>query len=659
MSLRLPARTVTALLALLAATVLSATAPVPADAAPTCVTPTAADGAEPPCNPHLADSPWPGNHRNAYAQASSPFPGPVGPAEHVNVDHDSVVAAPIILSFSPPYPDGGRVVWASTVGATNEILKVDPETVTVIDKLIPQVEEGAGPGTVSVSGAYNVVDADNRLHVGQSTALEVYGDAVPGERDSTIARLHRFELPAEARCGEEDTLVGITMTWDGRIAFATANGVVGTVPRDPGRMDADHLRTLSLNGPDCAGGPDGAVETVSNSIAADEDGGIYVVTSHAMVRVDDAPGGLEVAWRAPYAGAGGSGGGRLGAGSGATPSLMGSGDDDRFVVITDGQELMHLVLMWRDEVPADWEPIRPGADRRIACEVPVTFGDPDAERSLSEQSVLVRGTSAVVVNNLMQLDPVLGQLPPRAAPLSQLLSGLPGNEPRGIQRFAWDPTTRTCSEVWANPDVAIPNGIPTMSAASDMVYGIGARDGTWTLEGLDWDTGEVALTVPTTAFPTSNSFYAATTVGPDGTVWTGTFGGLTRFQPCDPAGEAGCGRRLDPAEALVGTLPTDPEDLAQDTVGLPNDDPATGDPDGDEASDDEQASDDGAPTDRGQDVGTATGETDGAPLPATGGGLGAAALLAAAVAATRPGRPAGRRRDLRPGSSHGGPDTMR
>ena len=619
-------RRLAALAAVATAAVMVVGAPAPATAAPSCTTPPATDGVEPPCNPHLADSPWPGNHRNAYAQASSPFPGPAGPADHVNVDHDSLVAAPIVLSFSPTYPDGGRVIWASTVGATAEVVKIDPATVTVIDKYIPQVEEGAGPGTVSVSGAYNVVDADNHLLVGQATGLEVYGDAVPGERRSTIALLRRFDLPAEARCGDDDTLVGITMTWDGRVAFATANGVVGTVPRDPAKMDAAHLRTLSLNGPDCAGGPDGAVETVSNSIAADEDGGIYVVTSHAMVRVDDGPDGLAVTWRAGYAGAGGSGGGRLGAGSGATPSLMGTGDDDRFVVITDGQELMHLVLMWRDEVPADWEPIRPGADPRIACEVPVTFGDPDAQRSLSEQSVLVRGTSAVVVNNLMQLDPVLGQLPPRAAPLSQLLSGLPGNEPRGIQRFAWDPATRTCSEVWANPDVAIPNGIPTMSAASGLLYGIGARDGVWTLEGLDWDTGEVVLTVPTTAFPMSNSFYAATTVGPDETVWTGTFGGVTRFQACAPGDEGGCGRRLDPAEAVVGQLPTDPEAAARDTIGLPNDDPAP--------------ADDPSPDDAGTAPGeVAGGEAEeggagGAPLPSTGGGAGLAALLAAIAGAT-------------------------
>lgn len=618
-------------LLLVATTAALAVPATPATATPSCTTPHATDGAEPPCNPHLADSPWPGNHRNAYAQASSPFPGPTAPAERVDVDHDGFASAPIIVSFSPPYPDGGRVLWASTVGATGEILKVDPESVTVIDKLVPQVEQGAPPMNPSVSGAYNLVDADNRLHVGRATALEVYGDAVPGRRDSSIAMLGRFDLPPEALCGD-DRLVGITMTWDGHVAFATENGVVGVVPRDPERMDADHLRVLSLNGEDCAGGPDGEVETVSNSIASDEDGGIYVVTSHAMVRVDWDGRRLAAAWRSTYAGAGESGGGRLGAGSGSTPSLMGTGaDDDRFVVITDGQELMHLVLLWRDEVPEGWEPVREGADPRIACEIPVTFGDPDAQRSLSEQSVLVRGTSAVVVNNLQQLDPVLGRFPPQVAPFSQLLSGLPGNAPTGIERFAWDPTTRTCDVVWSNPDVAIPNGIPTMSAATGMVYGIGARDGVWTLEGIDWETGEVELTVPTTAFPTSNSFYAATTVGPGGAVWTGTFGGVTRFRPCDPTTQPDCGRRLDPVEATVGTVPADPERALADTLGVPDrpGDGSTGGPDdGEDAPGDEAPEGDEPPTDSDAPPGGTR-----PPLPATGGGAGLVGL--AAVAAGR------------------------
>ncbi len=100
------------------------------------------------------------------------------------------------------------------------------------------------------------------------------------------------------------------------------------------------------------------------------------------------------AWRAAYEIGAGQQGGRLGKGSGSTPTLMGTGDGDRFVVITDGQDVMHLVLMWRDDIPSGWEPIAPGKDLRIAAEVPVTFGNPDAEVAYSEQSVPWWSTTA-------------------------------------------------------------------------------------------------------------------------------------------------------------------------------------------------------------------------------------------------------------------------
>jgi len=41
---------------------------------------------------------------------------------------------------------------------------------------------------------------------------------------------------------------------------------------------------------------------------------------------------------------------------GAAPRMMGFGNDDRFVVITDGQNLMNVVLYWRDAIPAGWVP---------------------------------------------------------------------------------------------------------------------------------------------------------------------------------------------------------------------------------------------------------------------------------------------------------------
>lgn len=542
-----------------AATCLALLALAPAASAQEghCLTPVAPDGHEPPCNPALADSAWSSSHRGSYAQASTPYPGPA-PGQRTRYEHTSLLGVPIVLDFSAPYADGGRAVWMSTVSAPDSgfVYKADFETGRVIDAYSYPTDESRGPGsTGSISGAYNLLDRDGHLIVGRNQALDVYGDSRPGDRSSPIALLRRFELPREALCRSTDRLVGINMLPDGLVAFATEQGVVGVVPRQPDRMTAEHLRTFSINGARCADSsvPAGDLETVSNSIAADEHGAIYTVTDAAQYRHSASAAGVQQVWRAEYETGAGTGV-RLGDGSGSTPTLMGTDPgDDKFVVITDGQKLMHLVLMWRDEIPEDWEPIAPGKDRRIACEVPIRFGDPEATESTDEQSVLVRGYASILVNNQLRDADFLDALPPGQRIIAAALAGQsPAHAPHGLERIDWDPESRTCGTRWANRDVSIPNGIPSMSTATNLVYGIAQSGGAWGLEGVDFDTGESRLRVESSARPTDNSFYAATTVGPEGTVWTGTFNGLTVFRPpATPGPELAC-KDITPPSVRLG-----------------------------------------------------------------------------------------------------------
>ncbi len=519
--------------------------PVAAGAAPTCLTPVAADGAEPPCNPFLASPVWGGSHRASYAQASTPFPGPrAGDAvRHGYVA--GVLGVPLIIDFTEPYADGGRAAWFSTVATPDGryVYKVDVGTGQVISGF-GFFDDPQMPSFGGVSGAYNVLDRDNHLVVGRGRSIDVYGDAVPGDRFSKIALLKHFAFPDAALCGPDDTLVGITMLFDGRIAFASQLGVVGTLPREPERMRAQDLVTTSINGDRCTGASadDRSLDQVSNSIAADEHGGIYVVTSQAIYRYDWDGTRVTLGWRAAYAAGGTSSSVRIGDGSGSTPTLMGTGPgQDRFVVITDGQRLVHLDLFWRDEIPADWKGL-PGKDRRLACEVPVTFGDANATESQNEQSVLVRGYGAVVPNNQLRDDSAFASLSGNPRQLAAALAGGDrNNAPHGLERIDWDPKTRTCRTRWANREVSLPNGIPSMSTASGLIYGIGQRDGTWGLEGIDFDTGVSRLRVDTTSGAEQNSAYAATTVGPNGTIWTGNIGGYTVFRgPVRPEPALAC-----------------------------------------------------------------------------------------------------------------------
>jgi hypothetical protein len=137
---------------------------------------------------------------------------------------------------------------------------------------------------------------------------------------------------------------------------------------------------------------------VRNGVAIDPEGGLYIASQRHMHKLvwtgeqlstDPADG----AWTASYLNG-------WGHGTGATPSLMGFGAEDRFVVITDGEPLMNVVLFWRDAIPDGWQAPAGAPERRIAGMLPADMGDPEIEAIQSEQSVVVAGHGALVVNNV-------------------------------------------------------------------------------------------------------------------------------------------------------------------------------------------------------------------------------------------------------------------
>lgn len=561
-----------------------------------CLTPLVDD--EPLCNPGLADAEWPISHHGPYAQGSSPFAGPVA-GQTVTATHLDLPGPPITLAMSPAYPDGHHALWAAVLGLSNAVVKIDEEHLTLLDSYVPANEEAMPPSIpLGVSGAYSMVDRDSNFLVGRARFVEIFSDSIAGDRSSPIALAKRVFLPETAFCRSDDLLVGGVLLADGHLALVTQQASVSVVPSTIADMEAANVVSLpSENGSDCEnmGIASADLETVSNSIAADEDGGFYVATDAAVIKYRWDGAALHKVWRTEYLSDEPYSVLRLGPGSGSTPSLVGTAlDDDRFVVITDGQRLMHLVLMWRDEIPADWEPIAPGRDPRIACEVPVNFGNEAATRSLSEQSVLVRGYANVVVSNLLRSEAGINTITPSVATaIAALVGGDPDRAPHGAQRIDWDPVSRTCKSVWTNSGVSLPNAIPTMSAATGMMHAIGQRDGVWGLETLDFETGASVrfdpgsktacsqsvldavgasilgpfLSPVLASLPGSceNSFFAATEVGADGAIYTGTFQGVSRYQgdtvvttSHKRAGRAGATQGVDLSARAIAALPDDP-----------------------------------------------------------------------------------------------------
>ena len=124
--------------------------------------------------------------------------------------------------------------------------------------------------------------------------------------------------------------------------FVTEQGVVGAVDQETGATEV-----LSLG------------ETITNSFAVDETGGIYIVTTKALYRLDLSDAGApEVTWRKEYPNIGTTKPGQTSPGSGTTPTLV----NDEWVAITDNAAPMNIVVYRR------------GADAtgdREVCSVPV------------------------------------------------------------------------------------------------------------------------------------------------------------------------------------------------------------------------------------------------------------------------------------------------
>ena len=479
-----------------------------------------AEGPEaPPRNPFLADSDQAIAHSSAAQQDSTPLAGPVGPTETLTTDdiaYQHVGNAHFGIAITGEYPDGRRTIWTN---GGDRISKLDHETFEVLAELpLPgkeQVSESEadevydsidslegeelnayalGVGTkylAGLAGVYYLLDVDNTLFVGDADSVIAYAETDPDDPESPIEIRDKFVRPD----GIGGQFVSANMTFDGRLIVVTDEGWVLAIERDfsgydaiqlPGATDAAAHNQAMAD----AGQRKGSADWVRNPAAIDEDGGIYVPSVDQMHKVvwdgeelstDPADG----AWSEPYLNGHG-----IGTGSGAT--LMGFGEEDRFVVITDGEPLMSVVLYWRDEIPEDWEQLPGAGSRRIAGMAPANVGDPDAGAVQTEQSTIVSGYGAMVVNN--EAASIPDNFP---AAGNRLLVGYLGNQPEftpyGVQKFEWDPDTQTFGEAWVNTDVSSTNGVPVVSLGSDLVYTVGVRDGEWSLEAIDWTTGESAF----------------------------------------------------------------------------------------------------------------------------------------------------------------------
>jgi hypothetical protein len=301
-----------------------------------------------------------------------------------------------------------------------------------------------------------------------------------------------------------DSVFGLGMTFNGYLVINTVGGRIAT-------LDRRSLRLLDVY---TAADPQ---EVFSNSFATSDEaegGAVYVASNRRMYRLvvdargrihDDAAAG---AWSAAYDAGERLPVGKIADGTGATPTLMGFGDDeDQLVVLTDGRQRMRLVAFWRNGIPANAR-ARPGAaSTRIADQIEVDLG-PGFPLVQSEQSVVIHGGHAFVLNAIP--DGPAAPLAARGSYARGVLTGFTRPLPRGIAMFRWDAAADRWQALWRRTDVGTVATVPMISGGSDMVIvngGLASRPGELFLLGFDLQQGALVMSIATGKDPLFNGAF--------------------------------------------------------------------------------------------------------------------------------------------------------
>jgi hypothetical protein len=448
-----------------------------------------------PRNPYMAANGLSNIHNDAYQTDAYNVAGPLG--------RDPKVTSTLFAAecASVTFDRLGRIVTVcvSPIGATLRML--DPKTLTTLASYeLPPRE----PGTFSFSnfsgGGYFYLDDQDRAVVstftGHLLVIAEDGEGFRLERDVDISQ-------ATGGSGIQSALPD----WAGRIWFVTQSGVVGFVT--PGGT----VRSARLaNG-----------ETIANSFAMDESGGVFVVSTHALYRYDARSARPSVTWRKTYDRGSRVKPGQVSQGSGTTPTLVGSAASPGggSIAITDNADPRMNVLVFRRGKAG------PG---RALCRQPVfPAGQGDDENSL----ISVPG-GLVAENNYGYAGPGPSGASTRTADTTP-----------GLVKVAVDYRNGGCHVAWTNTTARIPTVVSTLSRGSGLIYGYthpsaaelpltaplpaALAPDAWFFTAISARTGRQVWSRYTGSGLGYNNNYAPVSLGPDGTAYVGTLGGLLRI----------------------------------------------------------------------------------------------------------------------------------
>jgi hypothetical protein len=428
-----------------------------------------------PEHPFMAPNGVSNIHDDGYQSDTYTAAGPLGRTPAVISTYQQAECASVTFDRQ------GRLLTICVGVEGPRLARMDPVTLD-IEAVLPLPPRANGSPNVFSDfsgGGYFYLDHLDRV-VTPTNTRQVW---IIGQTDDVVGfaveRIH--DLTGVVPFG--DGVISVLPDWSGRLWFATVQGRVGTIHQDSGE-----IHVIALDG-----------EAIGNSFAVDDTGGVFIVSDHALYRFDaDADGAPAVTWREVYDRGTRLKPGQTNFGSGTTPTLMGR----NWVAITDNADpYMQVVVYWRRARFS-----RP----RHLCSVAV-FG---AQAGATENSLMGTHRSLVVENNYGY------------SGLTSVMNGAT-TEP-GLARI--DVRASGCRLRWTSPE-RVPSVVSKLSLATGLVYTYTkpadpSGNDAWYFTALDYRKGTTVYKRLAGTGLGFNNHYAPISLGPDGTAYVGSLGGL-------------------------------------------------------------------------------------------------------------------------------------
>ncbi len=455
------------------------------------------DPIEVPQHPFLAEEGRNGMHGNSYNTGSYNYDAPLGINPIVNSISLNTVGGEVANVL---FDSKGRIICVSGGFAGFRLLLLDPDSLEILAETnLPQrastikflkTLDFSYISSDTSGGAYNHLLKGDRILLGNSeNVIQIYYvDDSAGTPKWTLEKEYDIadDLPRDSY------ITDVFPDYDGNYWFVTRFGQVGYL--DP-VTEKTHIRTLKS-------------EEIQNSLAIDEDG-IYIVTDHAQYKfnVNKKTGNPKVTWRTEYDRGTSAKPGEIDQGSGTTPTLLDvkdtKGKTHKLLGITDNADGRINLLVF---------------DRESGKIISTTPLFKDGE-SCSENSLIADGRSFIIENNYSPNGAGFLVKDPQSAP--------------GVTRVDVNPDVTGADVVWESQE-ASNTTVPKLSTKTGLVYlytriqndDIPDSAVAWYVTAIDFRTGETVFRVFTGTGRSWNNSYAPITLGPNGTLYVGTFNGL-------------------------------------------------------------------------------------------------------------------------------------